>query len=168
MTTLKRKKNSRIRGSTTHGWGSMKKNRGAGNRGGVGNAGSGKRGDANKPSHWGDKNYFGMHGFKYKGVKVKIVAINISDLSKYSSKVGKTELNLGDLGFNKLLGNGKATQAYTITVDYASANAIKKIEDAKGSVNILKKPSKANTEKVEKVEKVKKTVELKDTEEVQN
>ena len=49
MTYNKRKKNTRMRGGTTHGYGSMKKNRGAGNRGGRGNAGSGKRADSKKP-----------------------------------------------------------------------------------------------------------------------
>ena len=48
----KRSKNSRQRGSKTHGWGAMKKHRGAGHRGGRGAAGSGKRGDAKKPSIW--------------------------------------------------------------------------------------------------------------------
>ena len=43
MTATKRKKNTRMRAHTTHGWGSMKKRRGAGNRGGRGMAGTGKR-----------------------------------------------------------------------------------------------------------------------------
>ena len=50
MVLNKRKKNSRMRGNTTHGYGSMKKNRGAGNRGGRGMAGSGKRADQKKPT----------------------------------------------------------------------------------------------------------------------
>jgi large subunit ribosomal protein L15 len=50
MTTHRRKKNVKQRGSKTHGWGSMKKHRGAGNRGGRGKAGTGKRGDQKKPT----------------------------------------------------------------------------------------------------------------------
>ena len=42
MVVNKRKKNLRQRAGTTHGYGSMKKNRGAGNREGRGNAGAGK------------------------------------------------------------------------------------------------------------------------------
>ena len=45
MPTNKRKKHTKMRAKTTHGYGSMKKNRGAGNRGGRGMAGSGKRAD---------------------------------------------------------------------------------------------------------------------------
>ena len=52
-----RKKNTRQRGSKTHGCGSMKKRRGAGHRGGRGAAGSGKRGDCKKPSIWKNKKY---------------------------------------------------------------------------------------------------------------
>ena len=63
MVVNKRKKNSRQRGSTTHGFGSKKKHRGHGSRGGSGLAGTGKRADAKKPSFWHDTEYFGGHGF---------------------------------------------------------------------------------------------------------
>ena len=63
MTVNKRKKFSRYRASMTHGKGSKKKRRGSGNTGGVGKAGSGKRSDNKKPSHWKEKRYFGKYGF---------------------------------------------------------------------------------------------------------
>ena len=44
------KKVRKFRGSHTHGYGSKKKHRGAGSRGGRGMAGSGKRADQKKPS----------------------------------------------------------------------------------------------------------------------
>ncbi|MFT4297562.1 MAG: uL15m family ribosomal protein [Candidatus Woesearchaeota archaeon] len=140
----KRKKNTRQRGKTTHGWGAMKKHRGSGNRGGVGNAGSGKRGDSKKPSFWKDTKYFGMHGFTSKSTKPKIIAINVSELAKYSKASNSTELKMSDFGINKLLGSGIVTKPYNVTVDYASAKAVKKIEDAKGSVTLL---SSASSEK---------------------
>ena len=59
MVAKKRKKNTRQRAGTTHGWGSMKKHRGKGNKGGAGMAGTGKRGDAKKPAIWKNKKYFG-------------------------------------------------------------------------------------------------------------
>lgn len=137
MVTKQRKKNSRQRAGTTHGWGSMKKNRGAGNRGGKGNAGSGKRGDAKKPSYWKDKKKFGMHGFKKKGRVQKHITLNVSDVAALATKHGKTTLNLTELGFTKLLGSGKVTKAYTLTIDHASARAIEKINGAKGTVTTL-------------------------------
>jgi len=137
MTKAKRKKSMRQRAGTTHGYGSMKKNRGAGNRGGVGKAGSGKRGDAKKPADWKKKKYFGMYGFKPKGKKLEITTANVSDISSYALKAGGNKVNLADFGINKLLGNGKVNAAYDITVDYASKKAVQKIQDAKGSVNVL-------------------------------
>jgi large subunit ribosomal protein L15 len=159
----KRKKNTRMRGQTTHGWGAMKKHRGAGNRGGVGNAGSGKRGDCKKPSYWKDNKYFGMVGFTPKGNKPEIVAINVQDLPKYAKKAGKNELNLSDFGINKLLSKGKVLEAYKIIVDYASVKAIEKIESAKGKVTVSKSSSKDEEVKTE-TKKVKKMSETEDTE----
>ena len=79
MTVNKRKKASRHRASHTHGWGSMKKHRGSGHKGGVGNAGSGKRSDAKKPSNW-KEHYFGKKGFFSKFGKT--TAINVSYLDE--------------------------------------------------------------------------------------
>ena len=81
MTTHRRKKVKKYRGSKTHGGGSMKKRRGAGNRGGRGNAGSGKRGDAKKGRYVGKiKHYFGKRGFKIKDQE-KVNAVSISFFS---------------------------------------------------------------------------------------
>src|SRR3989338_2684643 len=83
MTINKRKKNTRQRGKTTHGWGARKKHRGAGNRGGRGMAGSGKRADQKKPSilkEYGNT-YFGKFGFKIpQKIKKQIKEINISTI----------------------------------------------------------------------------------------
>ena len=80
MVINKRKKNSRQRGSWTHGWGEKKKHRGAGHRGGRGRAGTGKKGDAKKPSVWKNTKYFGKFGFKKKNVKEAIKPINLRDI----------------------------------------------------------------------------------------
>jgi len=69
-----KRKVQRYRGSKTHGSGSMKKRRGAGHRGGRGNAGSGKRGDAKKPSYWNKK--------QLKPKSKKRIGINVSSLDK--------------------------------------------------------------------------------------
>ena len=68
MTTNKRKKVVKYRGSHTHGGGAKKKRRGAGHRGGRGMAGSGKRADQKKPTIlklYGNS-YFGKKGFSPK------------------------------------------------------------------------------------------------------
>ncbi len=144
MVVIKRKKNSRQRGGTTHGWGSMKKHRGAGNRGGRGMAGSGKKADQLKPSLWKNKKYFGKYGFKKKGIKIEISPINILLLEEKiasleaAGKISKENdvyvVDLEKLGYNKLLSSGKATKKFKITVPYASNNAIEKIKSAGGEV----------------------------------
>ncbi|MFH0977975.1 MAG: uL15m family ribosomal protein [Candidatus Woesearchaeota archaeon] len=136
MTINKRKKNSRQRGSMSHGWGAKKKHRGAGNRGGRGMAGTGKRGDQKKISILKIKNYFGKHGFKIKGNRPTITAINVEELNRF----GKETINLTELGYNKLLGNGRPGKKYNITVESCSEKAKQKIEEAGGKVNT---PAKA-------------------------
>ncbi|MFH1771047.1 MAG: uL15m family ribosomal protein [archaeon] len=128
----KRKKDSRQRGSHTHGWGAKKKHRGAGSRGGRGNAGSGKRGDAKKPSFWNDPSYYKSKGFV--SLKKSLKSINISQLNKFEN----TKLDLSKEGYNKLLGMGKSKTKYDIKVSYASESAIKKIREAGGTVTLLK------------------------------
>lgn len=148
MTVLKRKKDSRMRGSHTHGTGGKKKSRGSGNKGGRGNAGSGKRADAKRPSFWAIKNFEGKHGFKRKpSLRTNYNTINISEVENrleefVASGVAKREensytLDLSKAKYNKLLGKGNISKAVNITIDFASQRAIEKIENAKGSVTII-------------------------------
>ncbi len=165
---FKKKKIKKQRGSKTHGYGSMKKHRGAGNRGGRGMAGSGKRGDAKKPSI-NKKRYFGKYGFKSRKRKDNI--INIKDIEqilpkllekKQAEKKGdKFIIDLKKLGYNKLLSSGKVKSKLEISIDFASKNAIEKIEKNNGKVNILKekKPKKENKETAKKEEVTKEKTE---------
>jgi len=137
MPYKKRKKNIRQRGSKTHGWGSMKKHRGAGNRGGRGMAGSGKRAKQKKTKIlklYGNE-YFGKKGFKrpQKVIK-KIKTINITELKKFK----KTDLDLTKLGYNKLLGKGSIKQKYNIKVQACSKKAKERIEKLGGKVTLEK------------------------------
>ena len=155
MAVNKRKKNSRQRGSHTHGWGSKKKHRGSGNKGGAGRSGSGKRADSKKPSVWKIKNYFGKHGFKSK--KRKARAVNISYIeenlkSLISKKLSKESaggylINLSDIGFDKLLGGGKATKKLIITCKAASERAVNSIEGKGGKVILPTKEETTNGNK---------------------
>ena len=156
MTVNKRKKNSRQRGGHTHGWGSKKKHRGSGNRGGKGMAGPGKRADQLKPSIWGER-YFGKLGFKKKGIVRDINPINIIFLEenyenmlndKQASKEGDIIIiDLNNIGYNKLLSKGKVTRKFKITTEYASAGAVEKISNAGGEVIVTKQINKDKTRK---------------------
>ena len=144
MTVNKRKKNTRQRGSKTHGWGAKKKHRGKGHQGGAGMAGTGKRADSKKPSIWKNKDYFGKHGFVSKTPKIKINPINVSDIGQHINKLvaqnlatkenGVYSVDLAKLGRNKLLGDGKVSAKFKIRTQYASKLAVEKIKEAGGEV----------------------------------
>lgn len=148
MTHNKRSKNTRQRGSWTHGWGAKKKHRGAGSRGGRGLAGSGKRGDAKKTLYWKDANYFGKHGFVPVNAE-KEITINIAHLdiiadtllkkSKATKENGAISINLKELGYTKLLAAGNTKKKLNIIVNRASKNAEEKITKAGGTLTLLDK-----------------------------
>lgn len=144
MTINKRRKNSRLRGSKTHGWGAMKKHRSKGNKGGAGRAGTGKRGDAKKPSYWHDPRWQGKYGFKKKNKKIEVKGINISYLDEklegllkkglIKDNKGVYEVDLQQLGYNKLLSGGNALNKYRIKAVFASEKAIEKIKNTGGEI----------------------------------
>ena len=133
-----KRKVQRYRGSKTHGSGSMKKRRGAGHRGGRGNAGSGKRGDAKKPSYWNKK--------QLKPKSKKRIGINVSSLDKNLSvwlenkiveqKDGFYVIDLRRVGFKKLLGSGNVKNKYNIICESATEGAVEKIKAAGGDVQV--------------------------------
>ncbi len=137
-------KKKRQRGSHTHGGGSKKNRRGAGNRGGRGNAGSGKRADQKKPSYWKEEQEKGFTSLKQK--KGKPDVINISDLNERLETLkeeglveksgGAYEVDLEELGYGKLLGGGEPKEEFEIKVAKASDSAVDKVEEAGGSVQL--------------------------------
>ena len=126
-----RKKSRKMRGSKTHGWGMKKKHRGAGSQGGRGQAGMMKH-----KKSWmlvNDPHHFGKIGFKVPlEVKSKVNAITLRDLDILAKKLNKTEIDISELGYNKVLSNGKLTQALTIKAKKFVEKAKKKIEEAGG------------------------------------
>jgi large subunit ribosomal protein L15 len=127
---MTRKKIVRQRGGKTHGWGSKKKHRGAGSRGGRGRAGITKH----------KKLYFKKRGIqvgakghttmKQKGLKAEIRSINIRDLEKLAQ--GKKEIILKEFGYDKVIGTGTMERPIKVIAKSFSARAAEKIEAAKG------------------------------------
>jgi len=146
MTANRRKKNTRQRGSKTHGWGAKKKHRGKGHQGGAGMAGTGKRADSKKPSIWKDEKYFGKHGFVSKSRTPDINPVNISYIELHIGKFlasntiknesGVYVVELEKLGFNKLLASGRVSLKFKISTPYASKSAVEKVKEAGGEVTI--------------------------------
>ncbi|HII15306.1 MAG TPA: 50S ribosomal protein L15 [Nanoarchaeota archaeon] len=145
MSVNKRKKNSRYRGSKTHGCGSMKKRRGAGNKGGTGMAGSGKRAQSKKPTIlklYGNE-YFGKHGFNrvatqhFKTINIAFLEAKFEELlakGTIKNEKGMFEVDIEALGADKLLGTGNPTRKYRVKAIFASGSAAEKITEAGGEV----------------------------------
>lgn len=123
----KMKKVHKMRGYK-RGFGSKKKHRGKGSKGGKGYGGSTKHKRsyiyAYEPEHFG---YKGFHSLRKKDV-----ASNIRDLEKISKD--KSEIDLNELGFTKLLSNGEISKALTVRVKKFSKKAKEKIEKAGGKI----------------------------------
>lgn len=127
-------KTKKFRGSMTHGRG-KKAGRGAGLRGGRGNAGLLKHKYMymlkNMPDH------FGKHGFKRpQSVVRKDKTINVGQLEEKFP--GKKDIDLTQEGFDKLLGGGKISDGLKIKVKSVSQKAEEKIKEKGGEVIIKK------------------------------
>ena len=154
MMRRKGRKSSKRRGHTTHGYGSMKKHRGAGSRGGRGMAGTGKRADQKK-SRINPAIYFGKSGFRSR--RKPLVVVNVQHLTeridawqtkKCIEKSGKGYcIDLTKAGIDKLLGAGSTSVPLTIKVAAASSRAIAKIKKAGGSVELTKAASSTDDSK---------------------
>ncbi|MFH1978045.1 MAG: uL15 family ribosomal protein [Candidatus Aenigmatarchaeota archaeon] len=125
-----RKKNVKMRGTKTHGYGSKKKHRGAGSRGGRGYAGSLKHKKfwifKNEPNHIGSR---GFRSLKQKGFSSAKKSIGLRDLVGLTND---TEIDVTKFGYQKVIGTGQITQVLTIKANQFSKIAKEKIEKAKG------------------------------------
>ena len=131
MVIRRKKKVRKQRGSWTHGWGGKKKHRGSGSRGGVGKAGRKKFKKSWVIKH--KPKYFGKRGFKIPvGSKKGVVAINLRDVDLLAKNLNKTEINLCELGFDKVLSTGNLTQPLTIKAKKFVERAKQKIEQSGG------------------------------------
>jgi large subunit ribosomal protein L15 len=146
-----KKKVTKMRGSRTHGYGAGKKHRGAGHRGGRGNAGwGGKYKDTKQPSlikqvhlHYMPKKY---RKPMRPPIRTEYEPINIEYLEYYYDKLKESGfikeendysvINLKDLGFNKLLSRGEPKRKWKIITKFVSEKAKEKIENAGGEVII--------------------------------
>ena len=93
--------------------------------------------------------HFGRHGFKRPqsvvASKISITLFTLDENLDEFIKEGKVkkiknnyELNLDELGFDKLLGSGVITRPINVTIKEATSKAISKIENAGGKVKLIK------------------------------
>ena len=114
----------------THGRG-KKGGRGAGLRGGKGNAGLMKHKHMYMTKYMPD--HFGRHGFKRpQSIIKKDKTINVGQLEDLFP--GKKDIDLVKEGYDKLLGGGNLGSKIKIKVDSASGKAVEKVKDKGGEV----------------------------------
>lgn len=131
-----------------HGWGRSGQHRDSGMQGGHGNAGW-------KRHRWSSVIRYGWVIGKKGFTPINItpeVAINVKDLGLNLEKLVETgiakqagnriEIDLVQLGFNKLLGDGKITQPLRVIVEKWSERAAEKINRAGGEVVLPEKSEK--------------------------
>lgn len=129
-----RKKSVKLRGSRTQGYGSAKKNRGKGNRGGKGMAGAKDHRKFFVAKH--HPGHIGKYGFKSlsrRGLKTRPSAINLRDLEKLAADSRSKEIDLHKLGYDKVLGSGTISRPLTIKAHSFSKSAEEKIKKAGGT-----------------------------------
>ncbi len=147
MVVKRRKKITKHRGSRTCGWGLV--HRGSGQKGGAGNAGSGKKANAKAPRRglWA-KQLMGKHGFIHHGPQVHDTVINLRDLedklpsllaAKHATEQnGMVTIDLAKAGYTKVLSTGKVRHKWKITAARAAPDAIEKVKAAGGELLVAK------------------------------
>jgi large subunit ribosomal protein L15 len=141
MVVRKTKKVRKFRGHRSYGYGSHKKARGAGNRGGRGMAGLHKHKWSYTVKYAPE--HFGKRGFKIpQAAQKEVKSINLMELDqraeqllkeKIAEKDGdKIKINVMKLGCEKVLGSGKLSKPLIVEAKYFSEQAVKKLEESGG------------------------------------
>ena len=131
MVVRRVRKIRKMRGTRTCGHGSHKKNRGAGSRGGRGRSGMTKQ-----KKSWAIKyepDYFGKKGFTIPAkAQREVRAITLRNIDIIAKKLNKNEIDLSELGYDKVLSTGNLTQPLIIKAKKFVERAKQKIESSGG------------------------------------
>ena len=145
------RKTRKLRGGRHMGWGQVGQHRASGHKGGLGRSGHLKH-------LWStvikeDPDHFG-HKSTHRPASVSIITkkwASVRDVDELITKFGKQKgikklLDLGVLGFDKLLGGDKVKGAYTIKIGQSTGKAKEKVKKAGGEVIM---PAQKNIKKTE-------------------
>jgi len=123
---MSKTKIDRLRGHRTHGKGNTKNHRGAGSNGGRGRAGSFKH----------KRGKFMAFTNSHTKIRMKAKA-KLREISIYNLMMlvgNNKEINLKELGFDKIIGTGKVTKTLIIKNAQFTDIAKQKIEKAGGKI----------------------------------
>lgn len=167
MTVNMKSKVRKLRGSRTHGWGSPKKHRGSGSRGGRGMAGSGKKGQQ-KVIKLRKLGLFKLGKTQFKRPLKTITNDIIINLSQITAKLDiftkegiatkekeSYKIDLTKTQYTKVLGTGSLSHKLKIKAAKFSEKAVEKIKAAGGDIETFATESKDNKEKTNKETPVK-------------
>jgi len=143
------RKTRRLRGGRHMGWGQVGQHRASGHKGGLGVTGFQKHHYSSllkdEPDHYGHESTSPPH----PNITKKWASVR--DLDDLFSKFGKEEgskkvVDLVSAGYEKLLGGGKISNAYSVKVDNFTASAEEKLKSVGGEIlqsSTEEKPSEA-------------------------
>ncbi|MEM0361670.1 MAG: uL15 family ribosomal protein [Sulfolobales archaeon] len=148
MVVRRGKKSRKYRGYRNQGYGSIGQHRKSGSRGGRGAVGFHKH-----KWSWLIKNFpdwYGKHGFtRPPSLVAKYNTINLDQLNELVRRLvsegkavyegDRVVVDLGALGFNKLLGRGVLESKVKVIVHKATENALNKVKELGGEVVLTAK-----------------------------
>lgn len=131
------RKTRKLRGSRTHGWGQVGQHRASGHKGGLGVSGQFKHHYSSMLKY--DPDHFGHDSTHPPHPTITKKWASVRDLDDLFAKFGQKEgekkiIDLDSKGYDKLLGGGKISNAYTVKVKRFTASAEQKIKQAGGEV----------------------------------
>lgn len=148
LTARTRKKSRKLRGRTrSMGWGRVGQHRKSGSKGGTGGSGMNKHRKTWMLKYY--PNWYGAKGFTPIRNRLlhKKNSISLRDLDSlaYNIKKGnatyegdKLVINLTELGYDKLVGDGKIYEKVKVIVKEASKKAVEKIKESGGEILVEK------------------------------
>jgi len=172
MVVHKERKHKKFRGHRAQGYGSHKKHRGGGSRGGRGKAGMHKHKWSYTVKY--EPDHFIKYGFKRpQGSFVRMKGVNVSQLDEQAERLLQEKIavkegeliriDVSKLGFDKVLGGGQLRNKLIIEAKSFSEGAKKKIEEFGGQAVIAaaEKKKKIEQKAEQKVEEQEKKMEAK-------
>jgi len=143
MVVRREKKVRKCRGHRTYGYGSHKKHRGKGSRGGRGFAGMHKHKWTYTvkyaPDHFGKRGFTPVRKGEKKVIKLEEIEKMVEELLK--NKLAEVEndkikIDVTKLGYEKVIGSGKIKKPLIVCAKYFSKKAVEKIEKVGGKAVI--------------------------------
>ncbi|MFP3227322.1 MAG: uL15 family ribosomal protein [Caldisphaera sp.] len=147
LTARSRKKSRKLRGRTrSMGWGRVGQHRKSGSKGGTGGSGMNKHRKTWMLKYY--PNWYGAKGFvpirnRLLHEKNEISLKDLDELAYDLKKIGNLEgdkvvVNLTEMGYDKLIADGKIYEKVKVIVKEATKKATEKVREAGGEVLVEK------------------------------